>query len=439
MELNSLFFILLVLPIFVLAMYFIKNNKIRNVLITVFSLLLYLIADPKYFILIVLIGLLTYLVGKRVDKTLYFIYLFLIVFFLCVFKYGNYFITNISSLKIIMPVGISFYVFTSISYVSDVYYKKIKAEDNIVNVLTYITFFPTVVSGPILRYEPFRTYLESKNISLDTITIGLKQFVVGLLKKIVIANQIAVAVNICFDTGTSLSLPLAWFGSICFMIQLYFDFSGYSDMAIGVARMIGFEIPMNFNNPYYSTSIQDFWRRWHISLSSWFRDYVYIPLGGSRCSTPRWLINIIIVWSLTGIWHGSTLNYLLWGLWNALFLILHKFIFSKFKLPKCVFWFLTQLVVMYGFTLFRANDLSMYTKALFGMGSPFSLAYIKQLDILYLWFYILLALVMMLPLSKKIVNKLPTSVRDLFVVLLLMVSIVYVVSGSYAAFIYAGF
>ncbi len=450
MEFNSLSFILLIMPIFILLMYFIKNNAARNLIITLFSLTLYALNDLKYLFLMLLICLFTYLTGLKVNKNkkIYYSYLIIIVLILSVFKYGNYFTNALQTLnidKIIMPVGISFYIFTSIAYVSDVHYGKIKAENNLLNMITFLTFFPTVTSGPILRYEPFKEYLDNKNINLKGIESGFKRFVIGLFKKVVIANQIAVASNICFSSDAKLSFVLAWFGSLCFMLQLYYDFSGYSDMAIGLANMIGFKIPENFNDPYTAFSIQDFWRRWHISLSSWFRDYVYIPLGGSKVKHSRWLINTMIVWLLTGIWHGSTINYLFWGIWNGVFIILHKELISKLKLPKPIMWILTQLVVMIGFTIFHTNGvngLKTYMLALAGKGETFSLIYIQQLDILYLWFYIALAIIFTIPFIKKLFYSMEKKLHmifDLIIIVMLFISILFIVSGSYSAFIYAGF
>ena len=450
MEFNTLSFILLILPIFILLMYFVKNNTFRNIVIGFFSIVLYLLSDFKYFLLLILVILFTYFIGLKVkkNKSTYVAYLIVIVFLLCIFKYGNYFTDALKTLnieKIIMPVGISFYIFTSIAYIGDVYYEKIEGETNLLNLVTFLTFFPTVVSGPILRYEPFKEYLNKKDINLENIGNGFRRFVIGLFKKVFIANQLAVASNICFNGETKLSFLLAWFGSLCFMLQLYYDFAGYSDMAIGIAKMIGFDIPENFVDPYTATSIQDFWRRWHISLSSWFRDYVYIPLGGNRVSHFRWLINTMAVWILTGIWHGSTVNYLFWGIWNGVFIIVYKELFSKIKLPKSLMWFLTQLIVMIGFTIFHTSGvdgLKTYLLALIGKGESFSLIYIQQLDILYLWFYVLLAIIFIIPFFKKTfysLEKKAVIIYDLIIFMMLIVSIIYIISGSYSAFIYAGF
>lgn len=436
MELNSLTFVLIYMPIFIMSLFLIKNNKYRSIIILVFSLTFYLLNSKAYILLLFGEIFITYLFGKRVAKnrTTYFSYLVIVIGILCFFKYKN---------GIIFPLGLSFYTFTSISYVSDVYREKIQSENNLFELVLYLSFFPTITSGPILRYDSFKNYINNKNINIDSIAEGFRRFIIGLFKKVVIANQLSLAVNTCFDKNVQLSTILAWFGAICFMLQLYYDFSGYSDMAIGICKMIGYTVEENFNDPYISKSIKEFWRRWHISLSTWFKDYVYIPLGGSRVDFVRWIINILIVWSLTGIWHGSTINYLFWGLWNALLLILEKVFFEKRNINKWLRFLGTQLCVMFGFVIFRAGDLSFlvrYIKALFGFGSTFSLFYIKRLDILYLWFYILIAIMFIIPKIKENFYKLKRyCFFDLILLIMLFISISFIISGSYSNFIYAEF
>lgn len=436
MELNSLTFILIYLPMFIMSLFLFKNNKYRRIVIFLFSFLFYLLNSKIYILLLFGEIIITYLFGKKVskNKVLYIIYLLLIVSILCFFKYKN---------GIIFPLGLSFYTFTSISYVSDVYRNKIESEKNLFDLTLYLSFFPTITSGPIVRYDSFHSYVKNISLNIDLISDGLRRFIVGLFKKVVIANQLSVAVNVCFDKNTQLSTPLAWFGAICFMLQLYYDFSGYSDMAIGICKMIGYEVKENFNDPYISKSIKEFWRRWHISLSMWFKDYVYIPLGGNRVAFTRWLINILIVWSLTGIWHGSTINYLLWGLWNALLLVLEKVLLDKKNINEWLRLIGAQFCVMLGFVIFRASDLqflSQYLKALFGFGAPFSLFYIKRLDILYLWFYIFLAIMFIIPkIKQKFYSLKIHNYFDLILLMMLFISIVFIISGSYSNFIYAEF
>lgn len=442
MQLNSLLFILFFLPVFTCLMYFVKNNNIRNFLILLFSLGFYASNDIDYLWLLIIISLFTYVVGKKVkdNKVLYFIYLIILVLILGLFKYGHNF--NLDSL--VMPLGISFYIFTSISYVSDVYYGKIEYEEESLNLFTYLTFFPTITSGPILRYKPFKEYLNNKEINTDNISKGFRRFIIGLFKKVVIANSLASGSDVCF-TNEAISFPLAWFGALCFLLQLYYDFSSYSDMAIGIGEMIGFSIPENFNDPYMSKSIKEFWNRWHISLGTWFRDYVYIPLGGNRVSFIRWIINVLIVWSLTGIWHGSTINYLLWGLWNGLFLILEKVLFNKLNIPNFIRWIGTMFIVMIGFVIFKTSSLDglkVYLLSMINKGASFSLIGIERLDIFYLWLYLLIGILFIFSRIKKLFyslnDKLPI-IYDLVLVCLLIVSIIFIVNGSYVSFIYAGF
>ena len=453
---NSLTFIMLFLPVFLGTMYIIKNNNHRNMIVLLFSLIFYFYNDSEHFLLLLGMIVLTYYFGKLVNqhngKVYYFIYLVLVVSLLSIFKYGNYFVDTLDNLllhfnirKLIMPLGISFYTFTSISYVSDCLYKKIEPDNNLINIACYISFFPTVVSGPILRYTNFKTFLNNKDINYDSLAKGLRRFVIGLFKKTIISNQLAIIVTTLFSSEIKLSFVLAWVGAVVFMLQLFYDFSSYSDMAISVSGMIGLSIPENFNNPYMALSIQDFWRRWHISLSSWFRDYVYIPLGGSRVSTTRWFFNTFCVWTLTGIWHGSTFGYLVWGIYNAILLVLNKFAISKIKLPKIVSWVMTQLMVLFGFLIFRIgslHQLKQFIKNMLGMGEIIDLFYIKSLDIHYLWIYILLAIIFIFPIAKKAfysIEKKSGVVFDFMIVILLFISLVFIISGSYSSFIYAGF
>lgn len=454
MEFNSLFFIMLYLPIFIGLMFFIHDNKTRNFLILISSLLFYALGNIKNIGLIITVSILSYIVGKNVknNKNLLIGYLIVILSFLSFFKYGNYFIDSINSFikyktieTIIMPLGISFYVFTSISYVVDCYKEKIEADNNYLNVLTFTTFFPVVVSGPLLRYESFKKYLDNKEINTDTIANGLRLFIIGLAKKVIIANQLNSICTVVFASDTTLSFPLAWYGALSYTLQIYFDFSGYSDMAIGIAKMIGFEIPINFNYPYISTSIQDFWRRWHISLSTWFKDYVYIPLGGNRVNTSRWIINTLVVWTLTGMWHGSTFNFLLWGLYNGVLLIIYRFIFKDKKINSFISWATTMLLVVIGWTIFNTNSINhllQFIKAMIGLGSPINMAYIKSLNILKLLPYFFLGFIGMFPFIGKVLNniqKKSSVIYDIYLILILILSIVFIVSGSYSAFIYFGF
>lgn len=450
MEFDSLSFILLMLPAFILLMYFIQSNKIRNLIILLFSFYFYLMTDITGSFILFTVILITYLFSKLVEhnKKAYICYLIIVTAILTFFKYGNYILSSFETMnvnKIIMPVGISFFIFTSIAYISDIYYEKIEADNNFIHIFTFLTFFPTIVSGPILRYSSFSKYLKKKEITAQSIAIGFRRFTVGLAKKVIIANQLSTLVNAAFDIHCKLSTPLAWLSSIAFMLQLYYDFSGYSDMAIGIGTIIGFEIPENFNYPYSSHSIQEFWQRWHMSLGSWFKDYVYIPLGGNRVSKIRWMINTMIVWSLTGLWHGSTSNYFLWGIWNGILIILYKIFLKNKKIPGILSWLMTQFSVLIGFTIFRTINLShlkLYLSALIGKAAPFSLLYIKQLDIVYLWLCLLLGILFAVPAVNKKIQTLLNKILFLYeivILFLLFICVIFIICGSYSSFIYAGF
>lgn len=437
-------------------MYVVRNNSFRNTLTLLYSLVFYFFGSIEFFPLLLLIIIITYSFGLLMNsnhkKAFYFLYLFIVISVLSFFKYGNYLIDSYLSFlrdfqieKLIMPLGISFYTFTSISYVSDCFYSKISPEKSLTNIASYISFFPTIVSGPIIRYSNFKSFLISKNITFDSIAIGLRRFVIGLFKKVVISNQIAIIVTTIFDKNTQLSFVLAWVGAISFMLQLYYDFSSYSDMAISVSYMVGLNVPENFDNPYASTSIQEFWRRWHISLGSWFRDYVYIPLGGNRVSDLRWIFNTMVVWFLTGIWHGSTFGYLAWGLFNGILVIVYKYFGHKIKIPNFISWIITQGSVLLGFLIFRVNSFSQlksFVKGMLGRGPTIDLLYIKFLDIHYLWIYVLIAIIFIIPKSQKVLSFLDKKtpfLYDLIILFLLFISIVFIISGSYSSFIYAGF
>lgn len=273
--------------------------------------------------------------------------------------------------NIALPVGISFYIFQSISYLVDIYRKDAPVQRSFKNLALYISMFPQLVAGPIVRYNSIAQDIEKeRNITFETFILGLKIFIIGLAKKVLIANQMAVIADTMFSQDAAYLTSLnAWIGALAYTFQIYFDFSGYSDMAIGLGLMIGFKFPINFNYPYISYSITDFWRRWHISLSSWFKDYIYIPLGGNRVKVSRMYLNLLIVFTITGVWHGANWTFLVWGLFHGFFLILEK-ITGLNKMEKCkpVRWAITMVIVITAWVFFRAdtiNDALLYLKAMF--------------------------------------------------------------------------
>ena len=339
-----------------------------------------------------LLAIMDYICGQKINK--YFenknkkkIFLFidigvnlLILFF---FKYADFIITNINHitnldiplLNIPLPIGVSFNTFQSLSYIIDVYRGTVKCEKSFYNYLAYTTLFPQIIAGPIVRYETVDEELEEKNISIDNFTIGIKRFIIGLGKKVLIANNIGVLWNI-IEMGdySNLTFVLSWFGIIAFALQIYFDFSGYSDMAIGLAKIFGMDFDENFNFPYISKSITEFWRRWHMTLSSWFKDYVYIPLGGNRKGFIKQIRNILIVWFLTGAWHGASWNFILWGLYFGVILILEKLFILKVleKTGKIFSHIYAIILILIGWVIFAFEDLSKigtYFNAMFNINN----------------------------------------------------------------------
>ena len=285
---------------------------------------------------------------------------------LAVFKYAGFLMTNLNAATglslpvpaIALPIGISFFTFQALSYVIDVYRGQVAAQNNYAKVLLYISFFPQLIAGPIVRYRDIAHEIDDRAVSPEQIASGLRRFVVGLGKKVLIANTMGVAADAVFNAGVSgLNTVAAWIGAIAYLMQIYYDFSGYSDMAIGLGRMFGFTFRENFDHPYLASSVQDFWRRWHISLSSWFRDYVYIPLGGNRKGRMRTVVNRIIVFFLTGLWHGASWTFVVWGLFHGALLLLEEAVPFLRKLPKALGHVLTLLAVTLGFVVFRAESL----------------------------------------------------------------------------------
>ena len=371
------------------------------------------------------------------------------------FKYFNFFVNDVLMLKnvtlnIILPIGISFYTFQILSYVIDVYKKEVVAQRSIINLGAYVTMFPQLISGPIVRYQTIAKELTERKEHVDDIAEGLRRFIIGLGKKIIIANQMAIIADKVY-----LSIPLhdlntmfAWIGTIAFALQIYYDFSGYSDMAIGLGKMFGFHFVENFNYPYIATSITDFWRRWHISLSSWFRDYVYIPLGGSRCSKGRWMLNIMIVWSLTGLWHGASYNFILWGLYYGVLLMMEKLLFKKYldKL-KGINYIITMLIVLVGWVFFNSSSVDQIIymiRNLFGFNGSFSLILLNNQGILYLLPYMLIAIIGMGPWINQLFikirnNTIGFTIYDIYLVVILVVCLIFLINDSYNPFIYFRF
>ena len=465
---SSIPFLYYFLPV-VLLLYFAVPFKLKNLVLLLSSLFFYGWGEPRYVVIMVIAITAGYLFGRLIEvfrgkglsKVFLIVSVAASVCMLGYFKYTDFFISNINTitglsiplLKIALPIGISFYLFQLLSYTVDVYRGTVPAQKNIVNFGAYVASFPQLIAGPIVRYSDIAAQLEHRTHSFEKCAYGIRRFMLGLSKKILLANALGELCDI-FRTSDDKSVLFYWLYAISFTLHIYFDFSGYSDMAIGLGKIFGFDFVENFNYPYISKSVTEFWRRWHISLGSWFRDYVYIPLGGNRVSKGRWLFNILVVWILTGFWHGASWNFILWGLLYAAFLVIEKLWFGKYPDKSLILRHIyVMLIVMLGFVLFNATDITealQYIAAMFGAGSiPFSsvefVYYLRSYG-----FILLLAILGSTPLPKLAVEKLMSLGGDkaaktihileiLFMVILLFLVTAYLVDGSFNPFLYFRF
>lgn len=379
MVFSSMLFLWIFLPL-VLAVYYISPRKIRNGILVFFSLLFYAWGEPVYIFLMLFSVAVNFAGGILIEKNPgknKKILTAIIAINLALLGYFKYFntvadaitglfsvdVTGTALFKVALPIGISFYTFQALSYVIDVYRGEVQAQHNFWHMLLYISFFPQLIAGPIVKYRDIEAQITGRKETVQKFAAGVMRFCWGLGKKVLLANSFAKVVDEIFKYGPyAVSRKALWLGAILYMLQIYYDFSGYSDMAIGLGKMFGFEFQENFNYPYMSHSVQEFWRRWHISLSSWFRDYVYIPLGGNRKGAACTYRNLLIVFFLTGMWHGAGMAFILWGLYHGLFLVLERVWLGKKleKLPGAVGWMYGTTVVFFGWILFRAEDLSLF-------------------------------------------------------------------------------
>ena len=460
---TSISFLYYFLPT-IIILYFITPKKYRNYILLIFSIIFYMYGEPKYVILMLVEILVAYfgalLIDKYKSKEIFLITIIIHIGLLCVFKYTDLFIgtinsifkTNISFLNIALPIGISFYTFQILSYVIDVYRGKVKVQKNILKLATYVSLFPQLIAGPIVRYETICDELDNRDETIEKFSLGVRRFIIGLAKKVLIANMLG---ELCtkFSLVDERSVLFYWIFAISYMLQVYFDFSAYSDMAIGLGKMFGFTFLENFNYPFISKSITEFWRRWHISLSSWFKDYVYIPLGGSRKGTLKLVRNILIVWFLTGIWHGAAYNFIIWGLFIGVFLVIEKLWLSKYisKLPKVLRNIYVLFIIMISFILFNAgsiNEAFFNIKGLFGLNKE---VFINNYTIYYLKSYLIVLIIAIFgatPLFKNIIEKLKKSkclnkiiniLEPIFLVILLLLVTAYLIDSSYNPFLYFRF
>lgn len=461
---SSLVFMFAYLPL-TLLIYYIVPRKGRNIFLFIFNLIFYGWGEPTLVLLMVFNVFFNYIGGYLVDKfrnddkkkKLFLILTCILdIGILAVFKYTNMItdtlnmlpFLDIPSLKISLPIGISFYTFQTMSYVIDVYRDDAPVSKNFINFGTYVALFPQLIAGPIVRYKDVAYQLEHRKESLEQFTNGVKLFMVGLGKKVLIANSMGNLNEAIFSTTDNNGVLGTWIGLLAYTFQIYFDFSGYSDMACGLGNMLGFEFLKNFNYPYISKSITEFWRRWHISLSTWFKEYVYIPLGGNRRGVKRQIINLLIVWGLTGLWHGASWNFLLWGLYYGLLLILEKFVLKKYldKLPSFLQHIYTMIIVIIGWGLFKFTTISELGSCfadMFNFANGICGAEAYTLIVSYLPI-IIVAAIASTPLAAKLYSRFSDTryiwiAEVIFCLIILVISTASLVKQSYNPFLYFRF
>ncbi len=463
MVFSSIEFLYVFLPVTLLC-YLIAPKKIKNVALLLFSLLFYWWGEPKYTILMLFTITFCYVAGRLVEnkngtregKAILFVSVAVPLGLLAIFKYSDFFIGSLNSLtgadipllKLALPIGISFYTFQALSYVVDVYRGDTPAQKSWINLATYVVLFPQLIAGPIVRYTTVAEDLACRTHSTEKVALGIRRFVYGLGKKVLIANLLG---SLCaaYRSSADPSVLFAWMYAIAFSLQIYFDFSAYSDMAIGLGNILGFRFLENFNYPYISKSITEFWRRWHISLGSWFRDYVYIPLGGNRVKPLRQIFNILVVWCLTGFWHGAGWTFMSWGLYFGILLIIEKLFLKKYleKAPAFLQHFYVVFLVVISFVLFNADTFSMAFSDLKIMFFSSELP-LYSADTLYnLRSYAVLLVVAVIgatPIVKKLANKIEntkisTVLEPISIALILIACTAYLVDGSFNPFLYFRF
>ena len=467
MVFSSNIFLFAFLP-FVLFSYFLLPHKnYKNALLLVASLIFYAWGEWQYVLLLLVSIVGNYFFGLWIGKSKYeaqstkheiFIALTFNLLLLGYFKYANFLIENLNAVfalhienkKIHLPIGISFFTFHAISYLVDIYRQKCLPQKNLFQLALYISFFPQLVAGPIVRYNFIEKYLGKRRHNFFFIAYGIRRFVVGIGKKVIIANPLGELADAIFDSPLSeINSALAWVGIICYTLQIYFDFSGYSDMAVGLARIFGFRFPENFNYPYISRSIKEFWRRWHMSLSAWFRDYVYIPLGGNRVSVLRQYFNLVLVFFLCGLWHGASWNFIIWGMFHGFFVVAER-VLPKVSMPKILQNFYAIFIIMIGWVFFRSPDLSHSLAYLQTMFSGNEIEIVSnQISRLirshFVWMSFSLALIGFSPLVKNLAlclmrkNRIFVGIFDLFLIAVFALAIIRLSAATHNPFIYFQF
>ncbi len=465
MVFSSLVFLLLFFPLVLLCNFAVRSIAAKNAVLCLFSLVFYAWGEPVYLFLMLLMVLSNYVFARlmegktKAQKRLLLLPAVLIdIGAIAFFKYGDFALINLEALLHIdlpriglpLPIGVSFFTFQIMSYTLDVYRGEVPPQKSLLKLTTYVALFPQLVAGPIVRYQTIAEELDDRKESLQDFTRGLERFIFGLGKKVIFANSMAMLADTVYAAGQgNLPTGMLWLGAVAYALQIYFDFSGYSDMAIGMGWMVGFHFLENFDHPYCSRSITEFWRRWHISLGTWFRDYVYIPLGGNRVSFPRMVLNMLVVWALTGLWHGANWNYVLWGLYYFLLLMVEKLLGRKAldRIPALLRHMGTLFLVLLGWVLFRVEDIAQLALTLRGMftytaGMPQYLA--GHHDTLYPLFLLLPACLGCLPAGKWLGKKLKDCaltdcLRAVSAVLLFALCVIILLGSTYNPFIYFRF
>lgn len=465
MVFSSISFLYFFLPA-VLLIHTVLPKRLKNIALLIASLVFYFAAEQFYIVLLLFSSVVDYVCSMLISKGKFkkasvITSLVINLSMLGVFKYFDFFVGSVNSafgisiplLRVALPVGISFYTFQTMSYTLDVYMGRVKASRNFLNFLTYVTLFPQLVAGPIVRYEDVEKELCDRKITLAAFAEGVSVFAVGLAKKVILSNQLAELVE-KFSSSGEQTVLFHWMYIAAYCLQVYFDFSGYSDMAVGMGKMLGFNFPQNFNYPFISSTVAEYWRRWHITLGTWFRDYLYIPLGGSRCGKLKIIRNILIVWTATGLWHGAAWNFVLWGAFYGVILCAERFVYPKLlgKAPKAVKHIYVLLITAIGFVIFNGNGVSSIAKqvaALFGIGvngvfGNEALYCLKSYAVV-----IAVAALAATPVFKNVREKLLARSRlyarvdntfaSVIPAVLLIVSTAYLVDGSFNPFLYFRF
>ena len=469
MVFSSTVFLFIFLPIIFLGYYLLPKIKYKNFFLLIVSLIFYAYGEPKFVLIMILSIIINYFLGYIVEHAKKYSLLYRRISLLLVvlinvgllfyYKYYDFFIENVNSIfglelplkHIILPIGISFFTFQIMSYQFDLYLNKVKLQKNPLKLGLYIALFPQLIAGPIVRYIDIEKQIDDRTVSIDYFAEGIKRFIIGLAKKVLIADSFGIVADYVFALPVSdLSTMLAWGGAIAYTLQIYFDFSGYSDMAIGLGYMFGFKFIENFNYPYIAKSVQDFWRRWHISLSSWFRDYVYIPLGGNR--TGNVYVNLLIVFFITGLWHGASWTFVLWGMWHGLFLIIERLIrnskLKNIKIPYFFTWIYTMIVVIIGWVMFRAENMTYaweYIKIMFIFKNT------ELANNIFIFLFndnirlLIISLIAATPVYRYLTSKsnnivyVLTFLKPLLLITLFILVTAYVVNSTYNPFLYFNF